>query len=208
MSLDQKSSPRLFRTLSVLCLFAGLCAGIQGIRAEDPPVKPGVKLPFNIYDEKGGAGNHYIPSGWMGNSKGIKMDEGCTANPHGGKTCLRFEYTNSDDWAGVVWQDPVNDWGDVPGGWNLTGAKKLTFWARGENGGETVTFKFGILASDKKYPDSAGDELDDTKLTTDWKQYSIDLAGKDLTRIKTGFAWTLRGQDRPVIFYLDDLRFE
>jgi hypothetical protein len=206
--LKMQARPRLIPSLAALGVFAGLCAGIQGIRAEDPPARQGVKLPFNVYDEKGGVNNHYLPSGWMGNFKGVKMDEGCTANPHGGKTCLRFEYTAPDDWAGVVWQDPANDWGDLPGGWNLTGARKLTFWARGENGGETVTFKFGILAADKKYPDSAGDELDDTRLTADWKQYSIDLSGKDLTRIKTGFAWTVRGQDRPVIFYLDDIRFE
>jgi hypothetical protein len=206
--LNLKAKPRLLRSFAALCLFAGFCAGIQGIRAADPPVTQSVKLPFHVYVEKGAGDNHYIPSGWMGNSKGIKMDEGCTVNPHGGKTCLRFEYTAPDDWAGVVWQDPINDWGDLPGGWNLTGARKLVFWARGENGGETVTFKYGILAADKKYPDTAGDELDDTKLTTDWKEYSLAVSGKDLTRIKTGFAWTVRGQGHPVIFYLGDMRFE
>jgi hypothetical protein len=36
----------------------------------------------------------------------------------------------------------------------------------------------------------------------------IDLEGKDLTRIKTGFVWTLAGQGAPVVFYLDDIRFE
>ena len=71
-----------------------------------------------------------------------------------------------------------------------------------------MTFKFGILGADKKYPDSAGDELDDVKLTADWKEYDIDLAGKDLTRIKTGFVWTVTGQGRPVAFFLDDIRFE
>ncbi|HXC98258.1 MAG TPA: hypothetical protein VN048_02875 [Verrucomicrobiae bacterium] len=193
---------------AALCVLAGLCVGFQGIRDGAPPARQGLKLPFIIYDEKGDTNNHYTPSGWMGNFEDVKMEEGCSASPHGGKTCLRFEYNCSDDWAGVVWQDPGNDWGDRPGGWNLTGATKLTFWARGENGGETVTFKFGILGTDRKYFDSAGNELDDIKLTTDWKQYSIDLAGKDLTRIKTGFTWTLAGQGRPVIFYLDDIRFE
>ena len=208
IALDLKAKSRLIRSFAALCLFAAVCAGIQSIRAEDSPARPAVKLPFDVYSEKGAANNHYVPSGWMGNSKSVKMDEGCTTNPHGGKTCLRFEYTGPDDWAGVVWQDPANDWGDLTGGWNLTGARKLVFWARGEHGGETVTFKYGILGAEKKYPDSAWDELDDAKLTTDWKEYSLDLSGKDLTRIKTGFAWTFNGQGHPVIFYLDDIRFE
>jgi hypothetical protein len=63
----------------------------------------------------------------MGNAKGIKMDDGCTNNPHGGKTCLRVKYSESGDWAGVVWQDPANDWGDQNGGYNLTGAKNPPF---------------------------------------------------------------------------------
>jgi hypothetical protein len=206
--LNLKATPRLIRSLAAFGVLAALGTGIWKIRAEDGPAKPGVKLPFPVYDKKGSANNHYIPSGWMGNSKAVKMDDGCTTNPHDGKTCFRFEYTESGDWAGIVWQYPANDWGEQPGGWNLTGARKLTFWARGESGGETVTFKFGILGADKKYPDSAGDELDDVKLTADWKEYDIDLAGKDLTRIKTGFVWTVTGQGRPVAFFLDDIRFE
>ncbi|MGA2176837.1 MAG: hypothetical protein ABSH38_17825 [Verrucomicrobiota bacterium] len=203
-----KTKHQLIRGLAAVCVLAGLGADVQNVRCQDAAATKGVKLPFTVYDEKGSTNNHFFPSGWMGSTKGIKMDEGCSANPHAGKTCLRFEYTESGDWAGIVWQDPANDWGDQPGGWNLTGARKLTFWARGENGGETVTFKFGILGPDKKYPDSTGGQLDSLKLTKEWKEYSIDLAGKDLTHIKTGFVWTLRGQGQPVAFYLDDIRFE
>jgi hypothetical protein len=184
---------------------AGFCASV---RAADTSPGKVVPLPFVVYEEKGGTNNHYFPSGWMGNTKGTKVDDGCTNVPHGGKTCLRCDYSGPDEWAGVVWQHPANDWGDQPQCWNLTGAKKLTFWARGENGGETVTFKFGILGADKKFPDSAGGELDEVKLTKEWKEYSIELKGKDLTRIKTGFVWSLVGQSKPITFYLDDIRFE
>lgn len=194
------------QNLIIGCVFIGLCAGIQTLRAED--ASPAVKLPFTVYDEKGGPNNHYIPSGWMGTTKGIKMDDGCAVNPHAGKTCLKVEYTEPAEWAGVVWQDPVNDWGDQAGGSNLTGAKKLTFWARGEKGGEVVSFKFGILGSDKKYSDTGSGDLTDVKLTKEWKEYSIDLAGKNLTRIKTGFVWTLAGQGAPVAFYIDDIQYE
>lgn len=194
--------------LTAVCLLAGLGVFNQTLRAEDAVAAPTGKLPFTVYEDRGSANNHYVPSGWMGNTKATKMDDGCATNPHGGKTCLKFEYAATDNWAGVVWQDPANDWGDQPGGWNLTGAKKLKFWARGDKGDEIVSLKFGILGADKKFSDSASGELADVKLTKEWTEYSIDLAGKDLSRVKTGFCWSLAGQASPVVFYLDDIRFE
>jgi len=199
---------QLFRCIATACVLAGFCAGSQTLRAEDKPAGKEARLPFTVYDEKGSTNNHYIASGWMGNTKGLKLDEGYTTDPHSGKTCLRCEYSATSDWAGIVWQDPANDWGDQAGGWNLTGAKKLKFWARGEKGGEPVSFKFGVLGLDKKYPDSATGSANDGKLTKEWKEYTIDLEGKDLTRIKTGFVWTVEGQSAPVVFFLDDIRFE
>ena len=108
----------------------------------------------------------------------------------------------------AVSESPANDWGDKPGGRNLSGAKKLTFLARGANGGETVTFEFGILGRDKTFFDTATAKLDRVALDAEWKQYSVDLQGKDLTRIKTGFAWVVAGQGAPITFYLDDIRYE
>ena len=121
---------------------------------------------------------------------------------------MRASYSAADGFGGVVWQNPANDWGDLPGGRDLSGAKKLTFWARGAAGGETVEFKMGLLGEEKKFPDSASAGLPPVALTKAWKQYTIDLAGKDLSRIKTGFAWVLAGQGKPVTFYLDDVRYE
>src|SRR5947199_339925 len=78
-------------------------------------------------------------------------------------------------WAGIVWQHPAGDWGDRAGGWDLRGAKKLTFWARGEGGGEVVNFELGLLGKGKKYQDSASAKLAGVKLTREWKQYEITL---------------------------------
>ncbi len=46
------------------------------------------------------------------------------------------------------------------------------------------------------------------KLRTEWKRYTIDLKGEDLSRVKTPFVWTVGGQGREITFYLDDVRFE
>jgi hypothetical protein len=166
------------------------------------------KLPLIVYDEGGRKGPPYVPSGWMGNTKALKLDEKCTTKPHSGKTCLRVEYTQDVGWGGIAWQNPANDWGDRPGGWDLTGAKSLTFWARGDKGGEKATFLVGLLGRDKKYPDSTRAQVGPIKLTTEWKQYRLDLKDRDLKRIKIGFALTVAGNGAPVVFYLDDVRYE
>jgi hypothetical protein len=173
------------------------------------PVGKAAKLPFVIFSEKGSETNHHVPSGWMGNIKAIRLDEGCRMQPHSGATCLRLEYQDAGGWGGVVWQDPANDWGNAPGGWNLTGAKRLVFWARGDKGGELVScFKFGVIGADRKFHDTASGSLNAVQLTPAWKQYSIDVSDKDLSCVKTGFAWIVVGQGKPVVFYLDDISFE
>jgi len=176
--------------------------------AEAPYKAAKAKLPLVIYgaDSKNPA---YIASGWMGNTKAISMQADCTDNLRtGAKTCLKVSYSAKNNWAGAVWQSPPNDWGDKAGGFDFTDAKQLTFWARGDKGGEKVKFGFGMIGKDKKFSDSGKKDTGNLVLTTEWKQYSIDLKGLDMSCIKSGFYWTLQGQGDPVVFYLDDIRFE
>jgi hypothetical protein len=150
----------------------------------------------------------YVPTGWMGNNGAIGFNDRCTESPHSGSACIKVEYKALDGWAGIVWQDVANDWGEQDGGHNITGATKLTFWARGSQGGERVDFLFGVIKrGEKPFPDSDTGKIS-AALTTDWRQYSIDLSGKNLTRIKTGFGWSLAGQGKPITFYLDDIQYE
>jgi hypothetical protein len=186
--------------------------GAQSNPAENIPVAvagPGQKvtLPFTIYADKGG-NSPFIPSGYMGNAGAIKMADDDTAAPHSGKTAIKVQYTASDNWGGVVWQSPANDWGDMPGGVNLSGARKLSFWAKGEKGGEEVSFSFGLIDRNKKYYDTGSGKLEKVELTNDWKEYSIEIANQDLSRVKTGFVWVLAGTGAPMTFYLDDIRYE
>ena len=47
-------------------------------------------------------------------------------------------------------------------------------------------------------------------LSQQWKEYEIDLRGKDLTYISGGFAWTANVDDNPssCTFYLGNIRYE
>ena len=167
---------------------------------------PKIPLPFVIYGPNANT-TPYSPTGWMGNMNALAVNERSAEYPRSGATCIKVEYKATGGWAGVVWQDPANDWGDKDGGQNLTGATKLTVWARGLTGGENVEFYFGVIKSEKPFPDSDTGRIAVT-LTREWKQYTIDLTGKNLTRIKTGFGWSLAGSTKPVTFYIDDIQYE
>lgn len=169
------------------------------------PLADAVDLPFVVVGD--GAVTAYSPSGWMGDFGSLVMDAASREQPHDGATCTKFSYGRLEGWTGVVWQDPPNDWGDLAGGYDLRGATRLSFWARGTTGGERVKFGFGIIGKDRKYFDTGAAERVVT-LTPEWTRFEIGLRGKDLRRIKSGFWWTLAGQGAPVTFYLDDVRFE
>lgn len=164
---------------------------------------------FIIYDDKE---LNYIPSGYMGDDKAIEYQPDHSDNPHQGKYCQKWIYygksSQGNGWAGVYWQEPANNWGEIYGGFNLSKFTKLTFWARGENGTEILNFKVGGITG--RYPDSAQVELPNVGLTKEWKKYTINLEGKDLSRIIGGFCWSASKQSNPFgcIFYLDDIVYE
>ena len=190
-------------------LVLGLCAA-----AARWAMAAGLPQPFVVFADRGDPGNHYIPSGWMGDWEDLTVDDTCATNPHGGSTCVKIVYSakagQGNKWAGVYWQHPANNWGESEtGGYDLSGATKLTFWARGEQGGEMIeTFKAGGISG--KHGDSAMGNLPMVRLTAEWKQYTIPLEGKNLSHIVGGFCWATSKQSNPngATFYLDDIQFE
>ena len=97
---------------------------------------------FAVYVENASKDNHFAPSGWMGDFGDLKLNQACTETPRSGNNCIKITYsakmTQGAGWTGIFWQQPANNWGEKKGGYDLTGAKKLTFWARGANGGEKI----------------------------------------------------------------------
>ncbi len=177
------------------------------------PFKEGAFKTFKVYTDGKSPDNHYVPSGWMGDYGDITIDDKYMDNPHAGTTCFKIVYngkaTQGARWAGIYWQNPPNNWGTRPGGYDLTGAKKLTFWARGEKGGERIEeFKIGGITGEYADSDVAG--IGPVVLTKDWQQFTIDLEGKDLSSISGGFCWATNLDVNPegCTFYLDDIKYE
>ncbi len=153
----------------------------------------------------------FIPCGWMGDGKNglqyVNIDPNCTNNPHSGNTCIKISYaTGPAGFAGIYWSNKDCNWGDEPG-YDLSnkGFSRITFWARGEHGGESAQFKAGGMQS-KQYKDSFDFEPKlGITLNLGWNQYTIDLSGKDLSNVIGGFCWV---SNSSVTFYLDDLKYE
>lgn len=155
----------------------------------------------------------FIPSGFMGDIEDLKVSARCLIKPKTGKTCIKIQYTaqktRQQGWAGVYWQYPMNNWGDMPDYKNLTGANKLTFWAKGEQGTECIDLvKMGGIQG--QYPDSADAKGHAILLTNKWHKYSIDLKGLDLSHVIGGFAFIVTESNNPdgAIFYLDEIVYE
>jgi beta-mannanase len=153
--------------------------------------------------------NHYIPSGWVGDYGDITFEDNHTSSAYSG-TCIKISYSanasQGENRAGIYWQDPENNRGDKEGGYNLTGAEKLTLFAKGESGGEIIKFSMGGVGG--IYPDSASAWIEVT-LTDTWQEYTIDLTGKNLSHIITGFGWFATQANNPdgCAFYLDDIKY-
>lgn len=172
-----------------------------------PTTQTKQSMPFYVYGDNGG---NFIPSGWMGDYQSLQINEFWTDNPAVGTHSMKIVYdiaTSRKVWAGIYWQNPANNWGDADGGFDLSNAEKLVFWARGENGGEIVDFKLGGISG--RYPDSAYVTLGSITLSQEWQEYEIDLEGHDLSYISGGFVWVAKEDKNPegCTLYIDEVRY-
>ncbi len=169
--------------------------------------EPRTRFPVAVYEDSFNA-MPWVPSGWMGSIESLTLDGDYRDEPpYEGVASIRMRYEGKFGWVGVAWQHPPNNWGDADGGYDLTGATELELWARGEYGGEGVSFGVGLLQKDRAFPDSGIRKIDGIRLTREWQRYSIPLRKVDLSSIKTGFVVTLTGRSTPVTIYLDSIRF-
>ncbi len=189
---------------------------------------------FDVYTDADAAGNHFAARGQFnsaGGDDGVPpMIENSTENPHSGITCIKASFKSKGaNWGGWYWMNgtlrgselsPSPNWGDVPNaGMDLRGTTKLTFYARGREGDERVEFfALGVGRNTESgtptmpHPDSSPKaSLGYITLTAEWRQYTIDLAGKDLSYVLGGFGWVSAADQnryRDITFYLDDIQFD
>ena len=194
------------------------CEGASKPRSQENKISKEIESeifePFWVYNDKGSRENHFVPSGFMPNGNCVKMNDAWQEKCREGRACIKIIYDiacseEDQEWAGIYWLNPANNWGSRKGGFNLKGATKLTFWAKGKSGGERIEeFNIGGITGD--YPDTDTAMIGPVVLTNDWRKYTIDLRGKDLSYISGGFSWTtsVKVNSEECVFFLDSIRYE
>jgi hypothetical protein len=196
---------------------------------------------FQIYSDISAGGNHFHARGQLPDqNSAVGISGVCTNRPHSGATCIQCTFTNIGGtngggfyfMTGILYDGaPLPYFGgtnlvNTPllitnyTGYNLNGSTGVTYWARGEKGGEHIEFFVGGVGRDpasgiatNPFPDSMprSPALGTTiTLTTNWQQHIIDLTGKNLTNIMGGFGWYAAAATNPTgaTFYLDDIEYE
>lgn len=159
-------------------------------------------LPFAVDD-------WYGPSGYMGdgeNPGAIEDAQTCLADRPTTwlGNCHRYTWTPSGTaWAGVYWQYPDGNWGDLPGLTVPAGATRISFRAWGATGTEKVDFMVGMMAVD-------GFQVtqEQIALTTEPQQFTLSLAGASYARVVGGFGWVAKEATAPMTFSIDNIRWE
>gem|GEM_PF-1478308 len=209
--------------------------GDAGDGDTDPttPTEIDVFLPFNVTDVFApsgfmGAQNDLV--GETNESEGIIMDvTGCDPAERPAAAageCFSVNYTpqyltpcspaelQSDPscpggtWAGVFFQNPALNWGEMPGAAIEPGATKIVFTAWTD--GEALDLNFlagGVGTIGTAYSDIFRVE-NPTSIDGTPTQYELDLTGLDYGEVIGGFGWTVEVHSLdPVVFYLDDIRW-
>lgn len=189
---------------------------------------------FDVYTDGGAAGNHFLMRARMSSPADEEavppMDETFTDRPHSGITSIKATFkAKGSNWGGWYFMngvlqgaetEPRENWGDQPrAGVDLRGATRLTFWARGEQGGERVEFfALGIGRHPdtgrplQAYPDSSPKvSTGYVTLSRDWREYTVNLTGKELQYVLGGFGWVTnaaQNRNRDITLYIDDIRYD
>lgn len=200
----------------IIEIFLGSLSGLvigflfaKNIYKDECPAQRTIAVPFKMT-------SHFIPSGWMGD--GIYKRQYVQFEPsHRGEfypdgedqLSIRVSYNPGPErWTGIYWQYPDKNWGDTLG-IKIKKANHISFWAKGETGGEVVEFKSGGIGG-RKYQDSYTVSLGKKMLSNSWNRFTLDLNNQDLSNVIGAFAWIASADDNPngLAFYLDEIKFE
>ncbi|MHC5112462.1 MAG: glycoside hydrolase family 17 protein [Planctomycetota bacterium] len=182
------------------------------------------RKPLYVYLDGDSPQNHFSPTGRDGDCGDIKIDYHYHKNPRSRSSCIKVDYLAKGQgpnlcayappckWAAMGWQHPAKNDGKQPRfkdkGLDLTGYRRLTFWARADS---PCRVRFLVGGIDEPYGDTLtyprGSLID---LEPEWRQYEIDLAGADLGHMISGFGWAANWDLNPkgMTFYIDEVRFE
>ncbi|MBS1807447.1 MAG: hypothetical protein JST84_04570 [Acidobacteria bacterium] len=174
--------------------------------------------PWYIYKDGDFTGNHGEWTNGMPKEVGqmLRLSLVDKTDPYSGSTAIRVDVDfRPPMWCGIAVASAPDYWGETPGpGYDLSRAKKLVFYAKGDKGGESIQIKTAITG-DKKFGDSARTPAATPWITLkkEWTRYELPLEYKrsELKRVITPFVFvTSRDHNTAptITFYLDEIYIE
>jgi len=158
-----------------------------------------------------------VPEAWMTNGRNNPADyitmqivsDGCYTSK-----CYQFSYKPGNVWAGILWWPKGCNWNSAKAGTcgimifdqNDIIPENLTFWAKGEKGGEILEFMVGATDIQPSPAESTGQ----IALGSGWQKVEIPLTSMDMNEAIALFTWVAAdiGNKEPITFYLDGIQFE
>jgi hypothetical protein len=165
------------------------------------------RFPFYVYQDATSKINNYVVTGWTGDYRSLKIDSTWKESEADENTSIRISYIPKMDskagFAGLSFQaNPENYWGSLRGGYDLTKAKRLFLFARGERGGEKI--EIGIRRHNKNEMSRSAGRIN---LTKDWKLYELDLTGLTFEDTAGGFYVILHSAVYSEVVYMDEIYY-
>lgn len=190
-------------TASVVSLAVLFMACSQEENSEEPSAEDTRQLdaPFVVAE-------HFEPTLW-GEAENVVLETNYTEESRPGDAdgkCLRLDYEPGPKrWGAVYWQPPRK--AGVRTGKAVSGASKVTFWARGGSGGEVIEAKgagtpaVALLKASEPMTLSGG-----------WEHFEIELGDADLSEVEGAFGvrWRSFETQNPegLTVFLDEIRYE
>ena len=167
---------------------------------------PKAELPFYVYQDNKNL--PYVLSAYMGEYKSIDVDLNHTETVRSGETAIKIDFSGKNEWYGLGFVDPANDWGDILGGYDISEAETFSFLAKTNYDQLKANIGFGLIEEgDKPFYDSSK-KLVEFSLTKQWKKYTIKTKRLDLSCIRSGFVIFTSGEGMNHTIYIDDIVFE
>ena len=169
------------------------------------------RFPFYVYDDDNSSLNSFYPLRMLGDYRHIHMTYNCNEVKFTGNTSIKISYSpfkrKIANWAGIFWQNTLAVIKNLEAGYDLKGAKKLTFYARGSDGSELVEFRIGC--EDVPNRDSFMTRSGVIRLSRYWKKYTMIVENEDLSSVLNGFGVIFNAGENPkgCTIYLDKIYY-
>jgi hypothetical protein len=147
----------------------------------------------------------------VGANRRFKLDKTSAADAHSPPDAWKIAFESRGGFGGFCWKNRAGNEGEAAGD-NLSAAgyRRITFWAKGDKGGEVAEFRAGGLGNVKtRYRDSLDVTAGKIKLNAGWREYSIYVIDADLSSVMTPFCVLLYREDNAdgAVVYVDDIEY-